>query len=311
MLCGNSVFPCKQGVRTCSNGTWSAECVGETKPTMEICDGIDNDCDGTTDQLGDSLCPAGQYCFGAQKCGGCRNDNDCTNVQAAMCHVAYCDASSHTCKQRSADNGVTCDGSRKCSAGSCVDCVSDGDCGSGKRCSSGGKCEKIAKCGDNVIDVGEQCDNGASNSDNSDCTSQCKSNVCGDGHWNRDGATKEACDLGDKSNFADGRKWDSDSCTVSCSRIYVYTPCSSASDCGVSGVCSGATGCWQTCSATGACTTSNGRSGMCAPGGGCAVSCSTLGSTDQCPRGSSCRESTLNDASAPNGKALLCLATSL
>jgi hypothetical protein len=39
---------CKAGNQTCLLGIWSS-CAGEIKPTTEICDGKDNDCDGTLD----------------------------------------------------------------------------------------------------------------------------------------------------------------------------------------------------------------------------------------------------------------------
>ena len=45
--CGNGVGECKQGNNICSNGTIS--CVGAVGPTTEVCDGRDNDCDGTID----------------------------------------------------------------------------------------------------------------------------------------------------------------------------------------------------------------------------------------------------------------------
>lgn len=42
------VGPCKTGLQTCSNGMWSM-CAGQVLPATETCNGIDDDCDGSTD----------------------------------------------------------------------------------------------------------------------------------------------------------------------------------------------------------------------------------------------------------------------
>jgi hypothetical protein len=67
-------------------------------------------------------------------------------------------------------------------------------------------------CGDGSIDTGEECDEGASNSDTGSCTTQCKNARCGDGllygyHVDLTGKFdgKEECDLGnntDKTGYA-------------------------------------------------------------------------------------------------------------
>jgi hypothetical protein len=56
---------CSPGVQTCdAGGTWGA-CTGAVYPSMEICDGQDNDCDGSTDEMDDdvgNLCGPGYFC---------------------------------------------------------------------------------------------------------------------------------------------------------------------------------------------------------------------------------------------------------
>lgn len=48
MPCGSDTGECVAGVQSCVAGRWGA-CSGGTGPTMEICDGLDNDCNGTAD----------------------------------------------------------------------------------------------------------------------------------------------------------------------------------------------------------------------------------------------------------------------
>ncbi len=43
--CGNAVGECEQGKTQCVAGT--IVCVGDVKPATEVCDGLNNDCDGT------------------------------------------------------------------------------------------------------------------------------------------------------------------------------------------------------------------------------------------------------------------------
>ena len=45
----NCTSPCRSGTQSCINGFWGS-CEGQTLPNEEVCDGKDNNCDGTRDE---------------------------------------------------------------------------------------------------------------------------------------------------------------------------------------------------------------------------------------------------------------------
>ncbi len=46
------VAACKSGIQTCqASGTWSPTCAGEVTPSTELCNGIDDDCNGVIDDV--------------------------------------------------------------------------------------------------------------------------------------------------------------------------------------------------------------------------------------------------------------------
>ena len=47
--CGTNTGQCQTGTQTCTNGNWGT-CNNETTPSLETCDGQDNNCDGTIDE---------------------------------------------------------------------------------------------------------------------------------------------------------------------------------------------------------------------------------------------------------------------
>lgn len=58
--CGSSVGECEEGVNTCLDGM--LVCVGEVGPIAEVCDSLDNDCNGIPDDGGGCSCdPDGTY----------------------------------------------------------------------------------------------------------------------------------------------------------------------------------------------------------------------------------------------------------
>lgn len=63
------ISPCHAGHQTCNDGFWSA-CTGQVTPTPEICDGIDNNCNGTIDDVPNDPCCGNPMCDGCNMQGG-------------------------------------------------------------------------------------------------------------------------------------------------------------------------------------------------------------------------------------------------
>lgn len=106
------VGTCKAGTQTCVNGMWSS-CMGAVVPTNETCNGLDDDCDMSTDEeLGVSVCGVGACQATVDNCSAGKPQ---TCVPGTP-QTEVCDGADNDC-----DIGVDEDlGTTSCGVGACA-----------------------------------------------------------------------------------------------------------------------------------------------------------------------------------------------
>jgi hypothetical protein len=125
---GGGIGVCHQGVSTCNNDVWGS-CQGQVLPGPELCDGLDNNCNGQVDDS--AICPVGQSCL-----NGVCEPSACSN-ELSTCGEGFSCVGGACVLANCGSLGSPCPSGQRCTHGACVDPCAGVTCGAGAFCSAG------------------------------------------------------------------------------------------------------------------------------------------------------------------------------
>ena len=191
---------CALGISACAGGSATPTCQSVTAPAPEVCNGVDDDCDGTVDN--GATCPmASDVCVNGvcvRRCASLENpcdtglvcdptsgvcmDPKCVGVtctSAQVCRAGVC---------ATACNGVVCPHGQVCMGNSCVDLCARVACATGSVCVQGVCLPACNACGGATCQTPLACDDttGA-------CTDPSCAQTCPAGTYCSAGMCVDAC----------------------------------------------------------------------------------------------------------------------
>ncbi|MBI4953120.1 MAG: DUF4114 domain-containing protein [Myxococcales bacterium] len=201
---------CAVGTLQCQSGL--LECLALNQPTAEVCDALDNDCNGAPDD-GAGLCPVGEVCDRGSCVPMCDNElHQCPPSlvcgPAGVCIDAACVGVPCPADQKcvagqcvGACDGVVCPYDELCLAGTCIDPCSVITCDSPQVCQHGA-CKDPCQCSGCAADetcqndgrciytacVGQSCGPGEHCAPDGTCVDDCAGVVCPGGDVCQEGA---------------------------------------------------------------------------------------------------------------------------
>ncbi len=190
---------CKDGLKECVSGGMLT-CKPSLKPTPEVCDGLDNDCNGMTDDM--APCPGKQICDRGVCVPPCSTTEfPCSTGYKCVRMVCVEDACAdklcpegQICKAgvcKGKCDGVTCPLTQVCRVGRCVDPCAGIVCASDRVC-SGGICVPSCKC--RTCDAPKACVTAAATDPIGACVDKgCESKTCNAGEVCQGGTCTDAC----------------------------------------------------------------------------------------------------------------------
>ena len=281
----SNTFGSCTGARSCSDKGLSA--CSATKPAAETCNGLDDDCDASTDEAAcddknpctmDQCDPLAKKCAHLQTTAPCDDGSVCTTGD--VCGAGGCTGKAKSCDDSNPCTDDKCDAAKGCTYADVTGpCTPDTACVVGALCKAG-ECQggKPKDCNDKNPCTADSCDAAGK------CTSKPVPTPCDDGNACTTSDTcKDAVCAGSAKNCDDGNPCTDDACDpggVGCKNSNAAGKCDDSNACTQKDFCQAGTCVGQAlpCDDVNPCTDDK-----CAPVGGCKSVANAAGCDDGNP----------------------------